>query len=72
MVKIVDRLIMEFKNNFFNEKKILLVGKQDNKEKEILLYYVRNYRGNRLSKKYAITKKEAFNLKSKACNIIQY
>ena len=69
MVKIIDKLVLEFKNNFIDEKKLLLIGKEDNQEKERFIYYVRNYKGSRLSKKTQIRKEEALKLKQMAQNV---
>lgn len=69
MVKIIDKFILEFKNNLYDEKKLLIVGKEDSQEKERFIYYIRNYRGSRLSKKHQLKEVDILKLKQTAFKI---
>jgi len=65
MVKIIDKLILELKNNLIDDRKLLTIGKEDSRDKERIIYYISNFKGNRLTKKQRITKADYLILKSK-------
>lgn len=69
MASIIKKVLLEFKNNFMDEKKIIMIAKEDRADRVKHIHYVCNVRGSKRSKKNQIAKEEYLLLKQKATSV---
>ena len=69
MVSIIKKILLEFEGKMINNKKIIMIGKEDREDREMFVHYVCKVKGSKRGKKSRIKGEDYQDMKSKAIRI---